>query len=194
VVSRAAPQAEAEIEACGKDSACEIPQAEPQHVLVPPAAEENKGDITRKRSSKQRWVIGVAVILFATAGVAYLAIPHSPVKVVRTPYRTRLFVRPFTNSSGDSQQNEFIAGLTDETITQLGQIDPSRLGVIAPTSARLLATKPIEELGRLLNVAYVLEGSVRRSGNQVRIDAQLISVEDQTPIWSKSYTNDRAIS
>jgi TolB-like protein/Tfp pilus assembly protein PilF len=184
------PQAEAEIEACGKESVCEVLEPEPQPVSVPPAAEENKGDIKRKRWSKQRWVIGVAVILFATAGVAYLAIPHSPVKVVRTPARTRLFVRPFTNSGGDSQQNEFIAGLTDETITQLGQIDPSRLGVIAPTSARLLAAKPIEELGHLLKVAYVLEGSVRRSGNQVRIDAQLISVDDQTPIWSKSYTND----
>jgi len=183
------PQAEAEIETSGKDG--ENVDVEPQPVRVKPTAEENKEDVkTRKRWSKRRRVISVAAILFATAGVAYLAIPNSPIKVVRTPSRTRLFVRPFTNSSGDSQQNEFIAGLTDETITQLGQIDPSRLGVIAPTSARLLATKPIEELGRLLNVAYVLEGSVRRSGNQVRIDAQLISVDDQTPIWSKSYTND----
>jgi TolB-like protein/Tfp pilus assembly protein PilF len=164
--------------------------AEPELVAVTSPPEENKKDVKPGRWSKRRRAIAVAAVLFATIALAYLAIPHSPVKVVRTPNRTRLFVRPFTNSSGDSQQNEFIAGLTDETITQLGQIAPSRLGVIAPTSSRLLAAKPIEELGRLLHVEYVLEGSVRRSGNQVRIDAQLISVDDQTPIWSKSYTND----
>jgi len=183
------PQAETETEASGNDSNGEGIDVEPQPAPVP-LVQESQEDGKRKRWSKRRRVIGVAAILFATVGLAYLAIPHSPVKVVRTQGRTRLFVRPFTNSSGDSQQNEFIAGLTDETITQLGQIDPSRLGVIAPTSARLLATKPIQELGRLLNVAYVLEGSVRRSGNQVRIDVQLVSVDDQTPIWSNSYTND----
>ena len=183
------PQAETETEASGNDSNGEGIDVEPQPAPVP-LVEESQEDGKRKRWSKRRRVISVAAILFATVGLAYLAIPHSPVKVVRTQGRTRLFVRPFTNSSGDSQQNEFIAGLTDETITQLGQIDPSRLGVIAPTSARLLATKPIQELGRLLNVAYVLEGSVRRSGNQVRIDVQLVSVDDQTPIWSNSYTND----
>jgi len=183
------PQAETETEASGNDSNGEGIDVEPQPAPVP-LVQESQEDGKRKRWSKRRRVISVAAILFATVGLAYLAIPHSPVKVVRTQGRTRLFVRPFTNSSGDSQQNEFIAGLTDETITQLGQIDPSRLGVIAPTSARLLATKPIQELGRLLNVAYVLEGSVRRSGNQVRIDVQLVSVDDQTPIWSNSYTND----
>jgi TolB-like protein/Tfp pilus assembly protein PilF len=183
------PQAETETEASGKDSNGEGIDVEPQPAPVP-VVEESQEDGKRKSWSKRRRVISVAAILFASVGLAYLAIPHSPVKVVRTQGRTRLFVRPFTNSSGDSRQNEFIAGLTDETITQLGQIDPSRLGVIAPTSARLLAAKPIQELGRLLNVAYVLEGSVRRSGNQVRIDVQLVSVDDQTPIWSNSYTND----
>jgi TolB-like protein/TolA-binding protein len=184
------PQAEADTSGNGKDSEIEsVDEGQPPPAPVVSPEPENTNWSAPKHWRKTRWII-VAVACLSLAAVAYFAIPDSPVRVVRTQYRTRLFVRPFTNSDKNPQQDEFIAGLTDETITQLGQIDSSRLGVIAPTSARLLATKPIDELGRQLNVAYVLEGSVRRSGNQVRIDAQLISVNDQTPIWSDSYTND----
>src|SRR5260370_345352 len=104
--------------------------------------------------------------------------------------KPRLFVRPFATHSGDSKQDEFTEGLTDEINTQLGKIAPRRLGVIAPTSSKILASKSIDELRRDLNVQYVLEGSVRRGLNQVRIDIPLISASDQTPLWSDSFTND----
>jgi TolB-like protein/Flp pilus assembly protein TadD len=104
--------------------------------------------------------------------------------------RIRLVVLPFANLSGDSQQDYFSAGLTDEMITQLGRLAPERLGVIAATSSKLLAGKPIGEIGRTLNVQYALEGSVRRGGNQVRVDVQLIQVSDQTHLWADSYTGD----
>jgi TolB-like protein len=104
--------------------------------------------------------------------------------------KIRLFVRPFANHSGEAQQGQFIRGLTDEIIAQLGRVDPAHLGVIAATSSELLAGKSIEELGVLLHVQYILEGSVRRSGTQVRINTELIQVSDQTHIWADSYTGD----
>jgi TolB-like protein/Flp pilus assembly protein TadD len=113
---------------------------------------------------------------------------HSPIRSASG--KIRLVVLPFANLSGDSQQDYFSAGLTDELITQLGRLDPERLGVIAADTSNLSAGKPISELGRALDVQYALEGSVRRGGNEVRINVQLIQVSDQTHIWANSYTGD----
>src|SRR6266404_3389018 len=107
-----------------------------------------------------------------------------------TSGKIRLVVLPFTNLSGDPQQDYFSAGLTDEMITQLGRLDPDRLGVIAATASKLIAGKSIAEIGRTFDVQYALEGSVRRGGNQVRIDVQLIQISDQTHLWADSYTGD----
>jgi TolB-like protein/cytochrome c-type biogenesis protein CcmH/NrfG len=132
-----------------------------------------------------------AVFLAVAGGVRYYPVvighfwPTNPVAG-----KMRLFVRPFANHSGDPQQGQFINGLTDEIIAQLGRVDPSHLGVIAATSSELLASKSIDELGGLLHVQYILEGSVRRSGTQLRINTELIQVSDQTHIWADSYTGD----
>ncbi len=106
------------------------------------------------------------------------------------PEKVRLVVLPFTNLSRDSKQDYFSAGLTDEMITRLGSLDPKRLGVIAAASSNALSGKPLREIGRTFNVQYALEGSVRREGNQVRIDVQLIQVSDQTHLWADSYNRD----
>jgi len=114
---------------------------------------------------------------------------HSPRRSASAE-KIRLVVLPFTNLSGDPQQDYFSAGLTDEMITQLGRLDPERLGVIAATSSKFLTGKSIVEIGHTLDVQYALEGSVRRGGNQVRIDVQLVQVSDQTHVWADSYTGD----
>jgi len=100
-----------------------------------------------------------------------------------------LAVLPFENLSGDSQQEYFSSGLTEEMITQLGDLEPNRLGVIARTSAMQYkdARKDTRQIGRELGVDYILEGSVRREGDRVRITAQLIQVKDQTHLWAKDY-------
>jgi TolB-like protein/Flp pilus assembly protein TadD len=95
-------------------------------------------------------------------------------------------------SATDPNDNGFTEGLTDEINTQLGRLDPDHLGVIAPTSAKIYAKSPIPELVASLKIDYTLEGSVRRAGGQVRIDTQLISAVDQTPVWSESYTDSMA--
>jgi TolB-like protein len=146
-----------------------------------------------RKSAKlwRRLAIAAIAILAIGAGVHYYPIiighywPSKPVAG-----KIRLFVRPFANHSGDPEQGQFIHGLTDEIIAQLGRLDPAHLGVIAATSSELLAAKSIEELGGLLHVQYILEGSVRRSGTQVRINSELIQVSDQTHMWADSYTGD----
>jgi TolB-like protein/Flp pilus assembly protein TadD len=131
-----------------------------------------------------------ALALAIAAGAHYYPIIRQHGAGAAAEGKVRLFVRPFANHSGDPQQGEFINGLTDEIIAQLGRVDPAHLGVIAPTSSELLGKKSIQELGGLLRVQYILEGSVRRGGNQVHIDVELIQVSDQTHIWADSYKGD----
>ena len=100
-----------------------------------------------------------------------------------------LVVLPFQNLTGDPGQDFFSDGFTEELITELGQMRPERLGVIARTSAMHYRNTPadIAQIGRELGVQYVLEGSVRRSGQRIRISAQLIQVKDQTHLWAENY-------
>ena len=107
-----------------------------------------------------------------------------------TPEKVRIAVLPFNYVSGDSKPDYITAGLTDVIRTKLGQIDPQHLGVIAATSSRIVSGQPIPEIGRLLNVKYVLEGSVQRAGEKVIIDVQLIQVSDQTHLWADSFTRE----
>lgn len=103
--------------------------------------------------------------------------------------RVMLAVLPFENLGSDTEKEYFSDGLTEETISYLGQLDPQSLGVIARTSSMVYkrTTKTIAEIGRELGVNYVVEGSVRREKERVRITAQLIRVSDQTHLWAESY-------
>jgi len=103
--------------------------------------------------------------------------------------RIMLAVLPFENLSGSKKHDYFCDGVTEEMITQLARISPERLGVIARTSAMQYRStrKSVRQIGRELGVSYLLEGSVRRAGNHVRIAAQLIQVSDETHLWAQSY-------
>jgi TolB-like protein/Tfp pilus assembly protein PilF len=105
------------------------------------------------------------------------------------PAKVVLLVLPFENLSGDADQEYFNDGLTDEMITQLGRLNPERLGVIARTSSMKYkgTRKSIAEIGRELGVSYVVEGSVRRAGTRVRVTAKLVQAADQTQLWAESY-------
>src|SRR5258708_2291363 len=133
-------------------------------------------------------LLTLLIVVAVTPAVYFLRSGRSPVRSASG--KIRLVVLPFANLSGDPQQDYFSAGLTDEMTTQLGRLDPERLGVIAATASKLIAGKPMAEVGRTLDVQYGLEGSVGRGGSQVRIDVQLIQVSDQTNLWADSYTGD----
>lgn len=105
------------------------------------------------------------------------------------PPRAMLAVLPFANLSGDAREDYFADGLTEEMIAQLGQLQPAKLGVIARTSiVRYKGTKEtVAQIGQELGVGYLLEGSVRRGGDRVRVTAQLIHAGEQTHLWAETY-------
>ena len=104
-----------------------------------------------------------------------------------SPARTGLAVLPFANISPDPKDEYFAEGLTEELITVLSRLQDLR--VIARTSVLLYKSpsKPVSQIGAELGVASVLEGSVRKAGNRLRITAQLIDVGSQGHIWADTY-------
>jgi TolB-like protein/DNA-binding winged helix-turn-helix (wHTH) protein len=133
----------------------------------------------------------VAVIssIVVAALIAGYFVWRSPDKLAAPKPKLMLAVLPFKNLSGDPEQDYFSDGMTEEMIARLGQLEPKTLGVIARTSAMTYkgANKDIALIGRELGASFVVEGSVRREQDKVRITAQLIQVSDQTHLWSGSY-------
>ncbi len=108
--------------------------------------------------------------------------------------RLRIAVLPFQNLSGDPKQEFFSDGLTEEMIIQVGQLQPAQLSVIARTSVMPYkdCSKGVQAIGQELQADYVLEGSVRRYGDQVHISAQLVQVSDESCVWAESYEREFA--
>ena len=163
----------------------------PVVVQVPDAEREDLPSVEPDKPPPNiRKQIAVGLASFAILCIISYAVYRLIQTKTPPPEKVRLVVLPFKNLSGDSKQDYFSAGLTDEMITRLGSLDPRRLGVIAAASSNAQSGKPLKEIGRALGVQYVLEGSVRREGNQVRIDVHLIQVSDQTDLWADSYSRD----
>lgn len=132
------------------------------------------------------WSAAALLVLFAC--LTYLRRSHPFANPVAQK-RVMLAILPFQNMSNDPSQEYFSDGLTEETITDLGQLSPEHLGVIARTSAMAYkhTNKTVAQIGHELGVDYILEGSVRREGGQARVSAQLIRVSDQTHLWAQNY-------
>jgi TolB-like protein/DNA-binding winged helix-turn-helix (wHTH) protein/Tfp pilus assembly protein PilF len=154
---------------------------------VPPSAPvvtELKATAAARRRSG--WLVAAACVVAAGA-LAYVGwLANRPEKSASG--RIMLAVLPF-QTLGEPSDDYLGDGLTDEMIGQLGALAPDRLGVIARTSAMQYknASKSAAQIGRELRVAYLLEGSVRRSADRVRISVSLVEVANQTPRWSRAY-------
>ncbi|MGY3691248.1 TolB-like protein/Flp pilus assembly protein TadD [Bradyrhizobium sp. USDA 3240] len=109
--------------------------------------------------------------------------PPTPV----SPPRLSIVVLPFANLSGDPGQEYFVDGVTESLTTDLSRI--SDAFVIAHNTAFTFKGKPVDvkKLGRELNVRYVLEGSVQRSGNRLRVNVQLIDAETGNHLWAERF-------
>jgi adenylate cyclase len=121
--------------------------------------------------------------------------PQTPAAVstaAKPAPRLSIVVLPFANLSNDPDQEYFADGITDDLTTDLSRISDSF--VIARTTAFTYKGKPVDakQIGRDLGVRYVLEGSVRRSGDQVQLNVQLIDAESGAHIWAERYDTDRA--
>jgi serine/threonine protein kinase/TolB-like protein/Flp pilus assembly protein TadD len=140
--------------------------------------------------SPWQWVASLAALLVVVLAVGVYALhERARSQSAGAQHRVMLAVLPFANLSNDPEQEYFSDGLTEETITDLGELNPERLGVIARTSAASYkhTNKTIAQIGRELGVDYILEGSVRREGGIARISAQLIRVKDQVHLWAHNY-------
>jgi adenylate cyclase len=168
-------------------------------------SEQLRFNLQRKRT--RRVVLGLLAVfvfipLFALAGwyaallwqgmkekqggTATITKQEAPQEVIAFD-KHRIAILPFVNMSADAENEYFSDGMTEELISQLSKI--SKLEVIARTSVMKYKgkDKDIAEIGRELKVGTVLEGSVRKAENQVRITVQLINVQNQAHLWSQDY-------
>jgi TolB-like protein/class 3 adenylate cyclase/Flp pilus assembly protein TadD len=121
------------------------------------------------------------------ADIAQAASP--PSKPAIAP-RLSIVVLPFTNLGSDPEQQYLADGITEDLTTDMSRI--SHAFVISRNTAFTYRNKPVDakQIGRELGVRYVLEGSVRRSGNQVRVNAQLIDAESDAHLWAERFDRD----
>ncbi len=147
-----------------------------------PGAELAVASKSRLRPRRENLAaLAVVLILGILAVWLFRSRSHAPTGI------RSLVVLPLDNLSGEATQDYFADGMTDELITDLAQI--SALRVISRTSAMVYkgARKPLPQIARELNVDAVVEGTVLRSGDQVRITAQLIQAADDKHLWAESY-------
>src|SRR6185312_6392162 len=138
----------------------------------------------RFRGTRRRvpWPVAVALIVILVGGLWYFW-PQQP----GLASRASLAVLPFANIAGDQATGRLADGLTEEIITDLSRY--REMDVIARNSTEVYKDKPVDlrQVGKELNVRYVLEGSVQREGDRIRITAQLIDGQSGTHLWSERW-------
>jgi len=187
----------------GFDEALEIREVGLEGVasFATPAASEKARPVQAPRSTMSRatgnktWRVGVLAALIG--GVALLLIwwtmthgPHTPAPPQATPSssgRKSVGVLPFANLSSDKENEYFSDGITEDLITALSKVSGLRVAARTSSFAFKGKNESIESIGTQLHVDAVLEGSVSKVGNRVRITAQLINTADGYHVWSDSY-------
>ena len=168
-------------------------------VLLDPKDAGKIVDATKAKSRIRRWM--VVAILGLVAVVSGVGIWHhqtkpafEPASVDRMTYplpdKPSIAVLPFVNMSDDPQQEYFVDGITNDIITALSEF--KFLFIIASTSSFTYKGKPVkvQEVSEELGVRYVLEGSVQRTSDRMRINAQLIDATTGKHLWAKRYDRD----
>lgn len=149
-----------------------------------------KKEDKRQSASRQKTIFTIAALVILVAVLSWYFFIYQEQK--NTPVNSSelgksIAVLPFVNMSGDKEQEYFSDGLSEELLNLLSKIPD--LKVISRTSAFSFKGKneDVRKIGKTLGVANILEGSVRKSGNTVRITAQLIELRNGTHLWSETY-------
>ena len=173
----------------GVSAKTDVPETFDSHATI---AGNDRGAAASYLPSRARTALAIAVAFVLLVGGIWLFRTRSSSRPQPSRQKVMLAVLPFQNLTGDAAQDYFSDGLTEEMITQLGNLDPQRLGVIARTSVMHYKNtqQALDQIGRELQVQYVLEGSVRRDSDKVRITAKLIQISDQTHLWSRDYNRE----
>ncbi len=131
---------------------------------------------------------------FATAGEfasALKAAPHELLPIARPAmFQHSIAVLPFANMTGDADSEYFVEGVTEEIINTLGRIPALQVAARTSSFAFRATTQDVRSVGEQLGVTSVLEGSVRKAGSRIRVNAQLVDVADGRSIWSDRYERD----
>jgi TolB-like protein/DNA-binding winged helix-turn-helix (wHTH) protein/Flp pilus assembly protein TadD len=154
-------------------------------IEVPEGAGAPTGGLGLKRFiNRTKIVVAAALLILGIAGYSIHAVNASKAKLQRI---ASLVVLPLENVSGDKDQDYFADGMTDELIAHLAKIRSLR--VISRTTAMAYkdSRKPLSEIARDLNVDGVVEGTVLRAGNRVRITAELVQVSTDRHLWAETY-------
>jgi TolB-like protein/DNA-binding winged helix-turn-helix (wHTH) protein len=166
-----------------------VVETDADHEPAPPEPESFALEPAISTPKSRRWdaLVGAAIVLLMVGGGLY----WSRARIRPQPAKGKLMlaVLPFETLSRDAGQDYFGDGLTEELITQLGNLDPQHVGVIARTSVMYYKNRqqPLQQVKRELGVQYVLEGSVRRDHEQTRISVRLVRVADGTTLWTDSF-------
>jgi TolB-like protein/DNA-binding winged helix-turn-helix (wHTH) protein len=165
-----------------------VPLSQPAATLVSSQVATDSSPPIRRHAP----LIGTIAVVAAVIGVYYLNFHHTGASSRAASRPVMLAVLPFQNMTSDPAQESFSDGMTEETITRLARLNSPRFHVIARTSAMKYkgVAKGVDEIARELHADYVLEGSIRREGTQVRVSCQLIRAADQSPHWTEEYNFD----
>src|SRR5260370_5600318 len=153
---------------------------------------EDMGDQRVKNIARPVRVYAISAAAVASLPqVPSIAEASKPITSLNAP-RLSIVVLPFVNLSNDPEQEYFADGVTDDLTTDLSRISGSF--VIARNTAFTYKGKPVDvkQLGRDLGVRYAIEGSVRRAGDQVHVNVQLIDTESAAHLWADRFDIDRA--
>ena len=148
----------------------------------------------QKRRSRVRWAeVAIALLVLAAVVAAFLFVLRRPMRSALTVAEKSIAVLPFENLSEEKDNAFFADGVQDEILTNLARI--AGLKVISRTSVMQykagLQRNP-REIGQQLGVAHLLEGSVQRAANRVRVNAQLIDARTDAHLWAQTYDRDLA--
>jgi len=159
------------------------------------AKQPRKFETVQKRRARVRWaavVIGLLVVAALAAGVLSF-LRKGPARSLATTVEKSIAVLPFENLSEEKANAYFTDGMQDEILTDLAKI--AELKVISRTSVMQYksgAPRNLREIGQQLGVAHVVEGSVQRAANKVRVIAQLIDARNDAHLWAQTYDRDLA--
>jgi TolB-like protein/DNA-binding winged helix-turn-helix (wHTH) protein/Tfp pilus assembly protein PilF len=165
-----------------------------ESAFVPPHFPEFGAPMLARKRMPWTWALAVA-IAFVLAAVTVPLAPAWRARLFSTHAATGIHsvaVLPLQNLSGDPNQEYFADGMTDALITDLAQSKSLRVISRSSTMHYKGTQKRLSEIAKELNVSAVVEGAVVRSGDRVRVDAQLIRADNDQHLWAKSY--DRKIS
>jgi TolB-like protein/Flp pilus assembly protein TadD len=148
----------------------------------------------QKHRSHVRWAaVAIALLVLAAVAAAFLFVLRKPTRSAVSVAEKSIAVLPFENLSEEKANAFFADGVQDEILTNLAKI--ADLKVISRTSVMQYKTgaqRNLREIGQQLGVAHLLEGSVQRAANRVRVNAQLIDARTDAHLWAQTYDRDLA--